>query len=136
VLQRSLFAPFIVRLDSLALPYFVTGSTAGIAYGGPRMTNDVDRHLHRVRRAASLGARSPPHGRARWLARAGRPPPEYVILRKLDYFREGKSEKHLRDIRGMLDISGDQIDRSFLARWIERMGLAAEWDRVTVDRTM
>jgi len=23
-------------------------------------------------------------------------PPEYVILRKLEYFREGKSEKHLR----------------------------------------
>jgi hypothetical protein len=26
-------------------------------------------------------------------------PPEYVIVRKLEYFREGGSEKHLRDVR-------------------------------------
>src|ERR1043166_9328028 len=32
-----------------------------------------------------------------WLA-----PPEYVIVRKLEFYREGGSEKHLRDIRGML----------------------------------
>jgi len=25
--------------------------------------------------------------------------PEYVIVRKLEFFREGGSEKHLRDIR-------------------------------------
>jgi hypothetical protein len=29
-------------------------------------------------------------------------PPEYVIVRKLEYFREGGSDKHLRDIRSML----------------------------------
>src|SRR5215469_2224717 len=34
-------------------------------------------------------------------------PPEYVILRKLEYFREGGSDKHLRDIRAMLAVSGD-----------------------------
>src|SRR5690348_5942272 len=34
-------------------------------------------------------------------------PLEYVIVRKLEYFREGGSEKHLRDIRGMLNISGE-----------------------------
>ena len=30
-------------------------------------------------------------------------PPEYVIVRKLEFFREGASEKHLRDIRAMLE---------------------------------
>ncbi len=29
-------------------------------------------------------------------------PPEYVIIRKLEFYLEGGSEKHLRDIRGML----------------------------------
>ena len=29
-------------------------------------------------------------------------PPEYVIVRKLEYFREGRAEKHLRDIRAIL----------------------------------
>ena len=38
----DVFAPFLVRLERLAIPYFVTGSTAGILYGEPRMTHDVD----------------------------------------------------------------------------------------------
>jgi hypothetical protein len=54
-------------------------------------------------------------------------PVEYVILRKLEYFRERKSEKHVRDIRGMLAVSMAQIDRPFLEQWIARLGLAAEW---------
>ena len=37
-------------------------------------------------------------------------PPEYVIVRKLEFFRLGGSEKHLRDIRSMLAISAEQID--------------------------
>jgi hypothetical protein len=58
-------------------------------------------------------------------------PPEYVILRKLEFFREGGSTKHLADIRAMLDISGDQLDRPALAGWIARLGLQAEWTRVS-----
>src|SRR5205807_2764587 len=37
-------------------------------------------------------------------------PPEYVILRKLEYYREGGSEKHLRDIRSMLSTSPQAIE--------------------------
>ncbi len=58
-------------------------------------------------------------------------PPEYVILRKLEYFREGGSTKHLTDIRAMLDISGDAIDRPVLAEWVARLGVQAEWARVS-----
>jgi hypothetical protein len=57
-------------------------------------------------------------------------PVEYVILRKLEYYREGQSEKHVRDTRGMLEISPAQIDRAFLEQWIARLALAAEWKRV------
>ena len=57
-------------------------------------------------------------------------PPEYVILRKLEFFREGGSTKHLTDIRAMLDVSGEAIDRTVLADWIARLGLQAEWARV------
>jgi hypothetical protein len=57
-------------------------------------------------------------------------PPEYVIVRKLEFFREGGSDKHLRDIRAMLAVSGDQMDRSALADWIGRRGLETEWRRV------
>ncbi len=54
-------------------------------------------------------------------------PPEYVIVRKLEYFREGGSEKHLRDIRAILAISGEQLDRAALNEWIARMGLESGW---------
>ena len=54
-------------------------------------------------------------------------PPEYVIVRKLEYFREGHAEKHLRDIRAMLAVSGEQLDRSAMNEWIQRRGLETEW---------
>ena len=58
-------------------------------------------------------------------------PPEYVIVRKLDYFREGGSEKHLRDIRSILSSSGTQLDQSVLHHWVQQRGLQAEWQRVS-----
>ncbi len=54
-------------------------------------------------------------------------PPEYVIVRKLEYYREGRSEKHLRDIRAMLAVSGEQLDRTTLSEWIQRRNLETEW---------
>ena len=54
-------------------------------------------------------------------------PLECVIVRKLEYFREGGSDKHLRDIRGMLNVSGGQMDRAALQDWITRRGVQAEW---------
>ena len=56
--------------------------------------------------------------------------PEYVIVRKLEYFREGHAEKHLRDIRSMLAVSGEQLDRQSLNEWIQRRGLETEWRQV------
>ena len=57
-------------------------------------------------------------------------PPEYVIVRKLEFFREGGSEKHLQDIRAMLRLSGDQIDRPALTEWAIRKGVEAQWKLV------
>ncbi len=60
-------------------------------------------------------------------------PPEYVILRKLEFFREGGSEKHLRDIRAMLRISGELLDARWLDGWLHQLGLLREWERVSRD---
>lgn len=54
-------------------------------------------------------------------------PPEYVILRKLEYYREGGSEKHLRDIAAMLDVSGDRIDRREIEERLRDLGLERAW---------
>lgn len=56
--------------------------------------------------------------------------PEDVILKKLEYYREGGSEKHLRDISGILKISGEQINTAYIEEWSARLGLAEIWAKV------
>ncbi len=63
-----------------------------------------------------------PDGNGMWVA-----PPEYVIIRKLEYYREGHSDKHLHDIGGMLQISGDIIDHAIIRDWVERLDLQKQW---------
>jgi hypothetical protein len=54
-------------------------------------------------------------------------PIEYVVLRKLEYYRMAASDRHLSDVAAMRRISGGIIDRPALAGWIERLGLDVEW---------
>ncbi len=160
----------------------VSGSTAAIVYGQPRLTHDVDlivvlsrEHIARLpevfppaefycpaeeeilleaareerghfniihhetgfKADVYLAGRDPLHAwgfaRTRSLEVDGEPfvvaPPEYVILRKLEYYREGGSEKHLRDIRAILDSSSDLICRDELEEQIARLGLQEVWKR-------
>lgn len=164
------------------MPYMVTGSTAGILYGEPRMTHDVDI-------VVALGAKDvdafvaafpleefycPPadvlaievrrgqrghcnlihHATGfkadiylafddlhRWALAHRRTvdldgltiriaPIEYVIIRKLEYYREGGSAKHLRDIRGMLATSAESIDEARLDQLVHDRGLLDAWAAV------
>ena len=57
-------------------------------------------------------------------------PPEYVIVRKLEFYREGGSSKHLRDIQLMLKMSSSLIDLSELEPLLAARGLAKEWSEV------
>lgn len=50
-------------------------------------------------------------------------PPEYVVVRKMEYFKESGAQKHLRDIRSILVHSADLIDRAFLQGELEKRGL-------------
>ncbi len=165
-------------LEQLGIDYLVTGSMATIAYGEPRLTNDLDvvvalsidrveafcaafpeddfylsrdaareAVLHRrpfniIHFASGLKidvivpkaddfeqsrqrrARSLPVGQD-WQARFASP--EDVILRKLQYYRSGGSDKHLRDIAGVLKIQGPRLDLGYLAEWAARLGVAETW---------
>lgn len=182
--QADLFFVFTQPIESAGIRYMISGSVASIAYGEPRLTNDVDIILaldasdagkltdifpldafycppeevivvevRRARRghfniihhetghkadiytvgtdpllAWGLANRksielSPET--AVWIA-----PPEYVILQKLTYYREGHSEKHVLDIRGMLEVSGDLIDDAFLQEQISILQLQEVWNAV------
>jgi hypothetical protein len=56
--------------------------------------------------------------------------PEDVILKKLEYFKEGGSEKHVRDILGILRIRGERVDRGYIGEWAGRLGVTAEWEMI------
>lgn len=57
-------------------------------------------------------------------------PPEYVILQKLRFRQQGASERHLRDVRGMLRVLGDSLDRAALEREVEAFGLDGPWQEM------
>ena len=59
-----------------------------------------------------------------WIA-----PSEYVIIRKLEYFKEGGSSKHLRDIYGLVKID-DTIDMKWLLAEIAARNLGSVWEQV------
>ena len=56
--------------------------------------------------------------------------PEDVIIYKMLYFREGRSERHLRDIASMLRISGTEIDIGYVGEWARQLGLSDIWEAV------
>ena len=68
----------------------------------------------RNRRAIEL------QGRSVWVA-----PPELVILKKLEFFREGKSTKHVRDIRGICEVV--ELDLAMIEEHVARLGLREQW---------
>jgi len=53
--------------------------------------------------------------------------PEYIILKKLEYYKEGESEKHLRDISTMIQYQGDRINFGLIDEWAEKLGLSETW---------
>jgi len=48
----------------------------------------------------------------------------------MEFYRDGGSEKHLRDITGILKISGDAVDRNYISEWAKRLELTDIWNAV------
>lgn len=46
--------------------------------------------------------------------------PEDVIIAKLDFCQEGRSEKHLGDIRKVIEVMGDSLDVSRIEHWANK----------------
>ena len=166
-------------LAALGVPYMLTGATAAIIYGQPRVTNDLDvvlaldsasagkltkafppehyyvppqevvqvelaralrGHFNLIHHASGYKAdiylvgTDPLHA---WALPRRRQipwedggeisvaPPEYVILRKLEYFREGGSTKHPTDIRAIL--GSTSVDTAAIEEWASRLGVGALW---------
>lgn len=52
-------------------------------------------------------------------------PPEYVILHKLEFYRESGHQRHLRDIAGMIE--QQELDQKLLSTHIQNLHLEPQW---------
>lgn len=167
--------------ERLQIQYLVTGAIASVAYGEPRLTNDIDivaamreenisglleafpSHDFYVSEEAMTDAiqhqgqfniihpssglkvdviirKDSEFDRSRFSRirriqpaeayQANFASPEDVIIKKMESYKEGGSEKHLRDITGIIKISGETLDRDYIAYWAERLGLMEIWDAI------
>ncbi len=55
--------------------------------------------------------------------------PEDLIISKLDWARDTRSEVQLADVRNLLSTAPD-LDREYLARWVTALGLDALYREV------
>jgi hypothetical protein len=55
---------------------------------------------------------------------------EDLILAKLEWAAATDSERQMRDVAGMVGVSGDALDADYLTTWAERLGLGAALQRV------
>jgi hypothetical protein len=58
---------------------------------------------------------------------------EDTIVAKLEWARAGESERQLRDVVGILEVSLDRLDRSYIERWIDELDLRALWLRAQAE---
>ena len=56
---------------------------------------------------------------------------EDMVVAKLEWAAATDSERQLRDVAGMLAVGGDDVDRDYVARWVEALGLRDIWRRVS-----
>ena len=54
---------------------------------------------------------------------------EDIILAKLEWAKLGGSERQIEDVASLLRLRGDDIDRAYLLRWIDDLGVSAQWLR-------
>lgn len=54
---------------------------------------------------------------------------EDTIISKLEWAGAGESDRQLRDVAGILLVSGETLDLDYVTRWVRQLGLEAPWTR-------
>jgi hypothetical protein len=55
------------------------------------------------------------------------------VLSKLEWAKLGGSARQLDDVRGLLRIRAGDVDRTYIERWVDVLGVRAQWDLVSTD---
>ncbi|MCU0541637.1 MAG: hypothetical protein MUE44_05530 [Oscillatoriaceae cyanobacterium Prado104] len=170
-------------LESLAIPYYITGGVAAIAYGEPRTTRDLDvaialsptaidslvealelngfyvpgvedirsgrmptlgiTHIETISRADLMVAGASEFERLKFdRRRAIEMPeggylyfisPEDLVLAKLAWGCNSRSEKQWRDVLGILKVQAETLDRAYLIEWAGRLDIAVDLARALTE---
>lgn len=56
--------------------------------------------------------------------------PEDVILKKMQWFTKDNSDRHIRDILGVLQVQQTQIDASYIETWLDELGVRDVWKAI------
>ena len=56
--------------------------------------------------------------------------PEDVILKKLEWYKMGESQKHLDDIKGILKLSSSKLDLLYIDKWAVKIGVQDIWQQL------
>lgn len=56
--------------------------------------------------------------------------PEDVILKKMQWFSKDNSDRHIRDILGVLQVQQTQIDVSYVETWLDELGVRDVWTAI------
>lgn len=110
----------ITLFEKSEIPYFVTGSIASIFYGEPRLTHDIDIVVHLSKSDFAKVTQLFP-------LEDYYCPPEDVIIRKLEFYQQGGSDKHLSDIKKMFPQVDADLDQTFLQNQFTLRNLMGLW---------
>ena len=58
------------------------------------------------------------------------PTVEDMVVAKLEWAKQTDFERQLRDVEGMLEMTGGSVDRAYIEDWVERLGLETAWAKV------
>jgi len=59
--------------------------------------------------------------------------PEDIIIKKLEWFKMGESQKHLIDIKGILKYSKDKLELKYIDKWAAKIGVWETWQKLKED---
>ena len=57
-------------------------------------------------------------------------PPEYVIIKKLEFYKEGGAQKHITDIKNILVNSSEIINFDFIEKYAAMFGVLDNWHKL------
>lgn len=52
---------------------------------------------------------------------------EDTVISKLEWSKAGGSERQLDDVVGIVRVRGGTLDRAYIQRWVDELGLDAQW---------